>query len=112
MAHLTPLLFSFSFTCNLICTGFRWKRRAHIHIETQTDKQPSTDRKHEALAGISGMVEQGIMDEFSHFCPSGIHRVNRYEQTVKTTSLRQGRVLTGFAFLFSTQQAATFTSEK
>lgn len=49
MARLTPLLFSFSFTCNLICTGFRWKRRAHIHIETQTDKQLSTDRKHEAL---------------------------------------------------------------
>lgn len=112
MARLTPLLFSFSFTCNLICTGFRWKRRAHIHIETQTDKQLSTDRKHEAL---SGMVEQGIMDEFSHFCPSRIHRVNRYEQTVKMTSKFsrvQGRVLTGFTFLFSTQQAATVTSEK
>lgn len=61
------------------------------------------------------MVEQGIVDEFSHFCPSRIHRVNRYEQTVKMTSKFsrvQGRVLTGFTFLFSTQQAATLTSEK
>lgn len=115
MARLTPLLFSFSFTCNLICTGFRWKRRAHTHTETQTDKQLSAGRKHEALSGVSGTVEQGIMDEFFHFWPSRIHRVNRYERTVKTTSKFsrvQRRVLTGFTFLFSTQQAATLTSEK
>lgn len=112
MARLTPLLFSFSFTCNLICTGFRWKRRAHIHIETQTDKQLSTDRKHEALSGISGMVKQGIMDEFSHFCPSRIHRVNRYEQTVKTTSqfstIRPRTCLNRFYFPFLHTTSSNF----